>query len=59
MKNNKETTTKFLDLLMYKVYTHGNIITEEEDEKIRRSFKLQIHWNKNRNDLPKRIKEML
>ena len=56
MKNNKETTTKFLDLLMYKVYTNGNIITDEEDDRLRRSFKLQIHWNKNRNDLPKRIK---
>ena len=59
MKNNKETTTNFLDLLMYKVYTNGNIITDEEDERMRRNFKFQIHWNKNRNDLPKRIKEML
>ena len=59
MENNKETTTNFLDLLMYKVYTDGNIITEDEDLQMRTNFKLQIHWNKYRNDLPKRIKDKL
>lgn len=59
MEYNKETTTKFLDLLMYKFYTHGNIVTEEEDRQVRTNFRLQMKWNKNRSDLPKRIKDML
>jgi|SaaInl85LU_5_DNA_1037374.scaffolds.fasta_scaffold00585_16 hypothetical protein len=59
MEHNKATKNKFLDLLMYKVYTDGNIITDEEDSQIRTSFKLQMKWAKNRNTLPKRIKDML
>lgn len=59
MENNKVTKEKFLDLLMYKFYTQGNIVTEKEDEQVRTKFRLQMSWTKNRSVLPKRIKDML
>lgn len=59
MENNKVTKEKFLDLLMYKFYTQGNIVTEEEDAQVRLKFRLQMNWTKTRSVLPKRIKDML
>lgn len=59
MEYNKVTKDKFLDLLMYKFYTNGNIVTEKEDEQVRTNFRLQMRWMKHRSTLPKRIKDML
>jgi hypothetical protein len=59
MENNKATKEKFLDLLMYKYYTHGNIVTEEQDQQVRTNFRLQMNWTRHRGDLPKRVKDML
>lgn len=59
MGYNKATKEKFLDLLMYKFYTDGNIITDEEDNQIRVNFRLQMNWSRHRGDLPKRVREML
>ena len=59
MENNKVTKEKFLEQLMFKFYTEGNMVSDEEDEQVRLKFRLQMNWTKNRSVLPKRIKDML
>lgn len=59
MENNKVTKEKFLEQLMFKFYTEGNMVSDEEDAQVRLKFRLQMNWTKNRSVLPKRIKDML
>jgi len=44
MENYKVIEENFLDLLMYKFYTQGNIVSDKEEEQVRRKFKIQLKW---------------
>jgi len=59
MSDNKEVRTKFLDLLMYKFHTDGNIVTDKQRVSVITSFRLQMQWNKTRSNLPKKLKKLL